>query len=247
MPVETWTDDCRHSAAPVAPMRRCDDLGRQPGPARPCPSMHVLIADDHPLARDGLSRLVRRLDPQARIDEAGDHTAMMSCIDADPPGLVLLDLNMPGMDGLCGLRRLRQAWPALPILVVSGQDDAPTIRAALAAGASGFASKAEPPQRLLHALRLVVDGGVYVPACLLGFFVQATPPGGGVASGLTPRQRDALDLLLLGQPNKLIARGLGVTEGTVKIHVAAILRAFGARNRTEAVLRARELGIGRAA
>ena len=207
--------------------------------------MHVLIADDHPLVRDALSRLVRQLHPQARVEEAGDFQTLVDRIQQELPDLLLLDLNMPGMDCLAGLRRLRQRFPSLSMLVASALDDPVTIRAVLATGASGFVSKADPPQTLLGALRLVACGGVYVPARMLADFRNGAPPVGADPSGLTPRQRDVLDLLLLGQPNKQIARSLGLSEGTVKIHVAAILRALQARNRTEAVLRARELGLGR--
>ena len=209
--------------------------------------MDVLIADDHPLVRDALSRIVRQMAPDSRIDEAGDFRSLVAQIDREAPTLLLLDLNMPGMDGLAGLRRLRERYPSLAIVVASGQDDPVTIRTVLATGASGFISKADPPQTLINALRLVSGGGVYVSARLLGQAHDGATPLGVDPSGLTPRQRDVLDLLLLGHPNKQIARSLGLTEGTVKIHIAAILRALRARNRTEAVLRARELGLGRSA
>ena len=207
--------------------------------------MYVVIADDHPLVRDALARVVRQIEPQARVEEAGDFAALCALIDREPPELLLLDLNMPGMDGLAGLRRLRQRYPSLSTVVASGQDDPVTIRSVLATGASGFISKADPPQTLVNALRLVATGGVYVSARLLDGGLGGAASHPADASGLTPRQRDVLDLLLLGHPNKQIARSLGLTEGTVKIHIAAILRALQARNRTEAVLRARTLGLGR--
>ena len=208
--------------------------------------MHVLIADDHPMVRDALLRIVRQMEPQARVDEAGDFASVCSRLDQQLPDLLLLDLNMPGMDTLAGLRRLRQRYPTLSIVVASGQDDPVTIRNVLATGASGFISKSDPPQTLVNALRLVATGGVYVSARLLGGSGDGAAALPADASGLTPRQRDVLDLLLLGHPNKQIARVLGLTEGTVKIHIAAILRALQARNRTEAVLRARQQGLGRA-
>lgn len=207
--------------------------------------MRFVVADDHPLVRDALTRIVRQLDSQASVDEAGDFHTLVALIERSAPDLLLLDLNMPGMDGLSGLRRLRQRFASLTTVIASGQDDPVTIRAVLATGASGFVSKSDPPQTLISALRLVVNGGVYVSSRLLGDFRNGSPPPSADASGLTPRQLDVLDLLLLGQPNKQIARGLGLTEGTVKIHIAAILRALQARNRTEAVLKARELGLGR--
>lgn len=205
----------------------------------------VVIADDHPMVRDALARVVGQLYAQVRVLEAGDFDALCAHLDGDAPDLVLVDLNMPGMDGLDGLRRLRNAHPALVIVVASGQDDPATIRAALAIGANGFIPKIDPPDLLLQALRVVLAGGVYVPPRTLGVALDGMPTPGPNDSGLTPRQLDVLRLLLKGEPNKVIARQLGLTEGTVKIHIAAILRALQARNRTEAVVRARELGLGR--
>ena len=205
----------------------------------------VVIADDHPMVRDALARVVGQLHADAHVLEAGDFAAVLAHLGAAIPDLVLIDLNMPGMDGLQGLRRLREAFPALAIVVASGQDDPATIRAALSIGASGFIPKIDPPHLLLQALRVVRAGGVYIPARSHGD-VRAIMTGPSPnASGLTPRQLDVLRLLQKGEPNKVIARQLDLTEGTVKIHIAAILRALQARNRTEAVIRARELGLGR--
>ncbi len=204
-------------------------------------TLTVLIADDHPLVRDALARTVRELADDVRTHQADGLDAMLhlaATVDAD---LALVDLNMPGMDGVAGLVRLRQQAPTLAVVVASGQEDAATIRAVLVAGAVGFIPKSERPEVLLSALRLVLAGGTYVPARLL----DAAPPpaAAAAASDLTPRQLDVLRCLMRGEPNKLIARELGLTEGTVKIHIAAILRTLHARNRTEAVVRARELGI----
>jgi DNA-binding NarL/FixJ family response regulator len=205
--------------------------------------MRVLIADDHPLVRDALARTVRELDAAADVQQAGEFDALMQLALAGPADLALLDLNMPGMNGVAGLRRLRDMLPTLPVVVASGQDDATTIRAVLAAGAAGFIPKSERTEVLLNALRLVLGGGVYVPPRSLEEAAVVEPAAQAAAAALTPRQRDVLRALSRGQPNKLIARELGLTEGTVKIHIAAILRALQARNRTEAVVRARELGL----
>ena len=108
-----------------------------------------------------------------------------------------------------------------------------------------FCPKSESQDVLLHALRLVLSGGTYLPTRALGDFRNGLPPQGRPAvSGLTPRQLDVLHLLTRGLPNKTIARQLGLTEGTVKIHTAAILRGLQVRNRTEAVFTARTLGLG---
>lgn len=207
--------------------------------------MKVLIADDHPLVRDALGRAVRELDADVQVCEAGEFGSLLRLATEGGADLALVDLNMPGMDGVKGLQRLREAAPTLPVVVASGQEDAATIRAVLAAGAMGFIPKSERSEVLLGALRLVQAGGTYVPARLLD--PAAAPLREPSSADLTPRQLDVLHCLLRGEPNKLIARELGLTEGTVKIHIAAILRALHARNRTEAVVRARALGIDREA
>jgi len=208
--------------------------------------MIVLIADDHPLVRDALARTVQQLAPEVEVHEAGDLEGLLRLAAQGDADLALVDLNMPGMDGVTGLRRLRSAAPTLAVVVASGQEDPMTIRAVLAAGAVGFIPKSERSEVLLNALRLVQAGGTYVPSRMLDNAARQ-PPADLHSADLTPRQLDVLQCLLRGEPNKQIARQLGLTEGTVKIHIAAILRALHARNRTEAVVRARSLGIDRQA
>jgi DNA-binding NarL/FixJ family response regulator len=187
---------------------------------------------------------VRALDAAVQVFEADGLEPLLALVQAHAADLALVDLNMPGMNGLAGLLRLREAAPTLPVVVASGQEDAATIRAVLAAGAVGFIPKSEKPEVLVQALQLVRAGGTYVPPRLLDAVAAVpSPAAASPTGGLTPRQLDVLKRLLRGEPNKLIARELGLTEGTVKIHIAAILRTLHARNRTEAVVRARSLGI----
>jgi DNA-binding NarL/FixJ family response regulator len=204
--------------------------------------MKVVIADDHPLVRDALARVIRQLELATCVTSVADYDALIGVLAQALPDLLIVDLNMPGMEGLEALRLLRERFPSLLLVVVSGQDDPATIRSALAAGANGFIPKSDPPEVLMQALRLVRAGGAYVPSRAL---VGLDKPGGPPAdvADLTPRQRDVLRLLLHGEPNKVIARQLDLTEGTVKVHIAAILRTLQVRNRTEAVVRARELGF----
>ena len=150
---------------------------------------------------------------------------------------------MPGMQGVQGVRRLQRLAPALKLVVVSGDDDPAVMRAAFAAGAVAFLPKSEPAEVLQQAIRIVLGGGTYMPSQALADLRPGAPAPRPDTAALTPRQLDVLKCLMQGQPNKLIARELGLTEGTVKIHIAAILRALQARNRTEAVVMARNLGL----
>jgi len=192
--------------------------------------MRILVADDHPLVRDALARTVTSLDAVVQVIEAADFDALRSQASEHDLDLALVDLNMPGMRGVNGLRALRREFPTLVLIVASAQDDAATIRMVLATGVSGFIPKTESRDVVL----LTHDGAAAAPA---------HGSNGPAETTLTPRQIDVLGCLLQGRPNKLIARDLGLTEGTVKIHIAAILRALGASNRTEAVVRAREMGL----
>jgi DNA-binding NarL/FixJ family response regulator len=202
--------------------------------------MNVLIVDDHPMVRDALAQTVQALADHVEVCQAADYVGLMGALTRTGFDLALLDLQIPGMDGVAGVQRIRTAAPMLPLVVVSGQEDGDTIRAVLAAGAAGFVPKTSSASVMVGALRLVLAGGVFVPQQLLAAVPAATRSAG---SGLTPRQLDVLHGLLKGLPNKLIARELGLTEGTVKIHIAAILRVLQARNRTDAVLRARAAGL----
>jgi len=164
---------------------------------------------------------------------------------------------MPGAEGYSHIAELRERLPALPIIVLSGVEDPDVMRAAIDLGALGFIPKAYSPDVMLSAVRLVLAGGVFVPQMMLsGMSHQpaGAPPAAADAAGgarstsldqlrglLTERQIDVLRLLSQGKPNKLIARDLGISEGTVKIHLAAIFRALDVRNRTEAVVAARGL------
>lgn len=202
--------------------------------------MRVLIADDHPLVRDALARVLAGVDAELAVIEAGDGHELLARLDEQAFDLALVDLLMPGMDGVAGVRALRQRCPTLPLIVVSGQVEPGMVRAVLEAGATGFVPKTGAADTLLLACRVVRSGGVYVPPhALLALQGGSEPAARTVA--LTPRQRDVLALLMDGEPNKRIAQRLGLTEGTVKLHIAALLRALQARNRTEAVVRARQL------
>lgn len=206
--------------------------------------MKILIADDHPLVRDALSRTVQGLAPGIETCEAADFESVRQLALGRDIDLAIVDLNMPGGSGVQGMATLRREFATLMLVVTSAQDDAATIRQVLACGVSGFIPKTDSCEVVNQALRLVLAGGVYVPPRVLAYDPVATMRGEGMpAAPLTPRQLDVLDRLLRGCSNKVIARELTLSEGTVKIHVAAILQALDANNRTEAVVRAHEIGL----
>lgn len=197
----------------------------------------VLIADDHSLFRTGLKHLVTQLFPNPKIMEATNYDEAMEAIERETQlSLILLDLRMPQMDGFTTLGRLVQAAEGVPIVVLSGSTDTHDMKQCFERGAMGYIPKNEPSKVILRALQLVLSGGIYVPPALLKPTTETENSEENALSKLTDRQRQVLDLLAEGDSNKEIARKLNLAEATVKAHLASILRALNARNRTEAVI-----------
>ena len=221
--------------------------------------MKILIADDHRLVIEAVKAKLSEL-------EAGIDFVLAMSVDellasaSDELDLAVIDLIMPGAEGQAHIDEVRRRLPAVPVIVLSGYEDPAVMRSVLERGVLGFIPKAYSPEVMLSAVRLVLAGGVYVPPMMLSSLppgVVAGIPGVGAADGvqrgsgaataqtlehlrnvLTERQVEVLQLLSQGKPNKLIGRALGISEGTVKIHLAAIFRALNVRNRTEAVVAA---------
>lgn len=209
--------------------------------------MNILLADDHVLFRDGLSLMMGHLGENVSLRVAGNFLDALeqarAVADLD---LALLDLNMPGMAGASSVGRFRELFRDVPVVVISASENVAEIQRVLDAGAAGYITKSSSSRVMLSALRLVLAGGVYVPPVVLNPLAH-----GGVARAsangaddppITGRQMDVLRLLLQGKANKVIARELNLSEGTVKIHLAALFRALNANNRTEAAMAARERG-----
>ncbi|MBP6699836.1 MAG: response regulator transcription factor [Halioglobus sp.] len=204
----------------------------------------VLVADDHPLYRDALRNLVCAAFDDVEVSECEDIASALRCLREGTVDLVLLDLSMPDADGLDGLRRLRDASPATPVIICSAQDDPGLVRESFRLGVSGYLPKSSGTEVTRHALQLVRSGGIYVPSEALietvAKDISGEPGGekGANRSGadLTPRQLAVLALLEKGMSNKAIARELDIGEITVKAHVSAILRKLGVDNRVQAVL-----------
>lgn len=217
--------------------------------------MRILVVDDHQLFRAGLSLLLSRIYDDLAVSEAVDIDSALARIDSEMPfDLVLLDVAMPGMEGMDGLRLVRERIPEIPIVMLSAIEDSEDVFRAIRMGARGYILKSSSEHVLEHAISLAMSGETYIPS---GIFMDS---GGrllaqaGIAeirfdsanplSQLTPRQRDVLACMMEGSPNKEIARGLGLLESTVKAHVKAILRKLGATNRTQASMIASRHGLG---
>ncbi len=209
--------------------------------------MKTLLADDHPLMREGVRQVLSQLEPQAEIIDAHDYPSLFAQtalhLDLD---LALVDLNMPGFVGIQGIAQYRNRFPDIPLVVLSASESPHDIRSALEAGALGYIPKAASTATMLAALRQVLAGDIYVPACLgdANGGLHTVAPSDFEAlqhSGLTARQLEVARLLVQGCTNKAIAGMLSMSEGTVKVHIAAIFRALGVTNRTEAVLEIQRL------
>jgi DNA-binding NarL/FixJ family response regulator len=218
--------------------------------------MKVLLVDDHPLILSALQTMIQELDPDVQVTAVGSAAAARSALVADAEfDLVLLDLQLGDASGFDVLVEMRKAHPALPVVVISASDRASDVIQAIDLGAMGFVPKRASNDTLVEALRLVMAGGIYVPAMHLGSNAKSgharahtlpAIPAAEAATyqvtpsfeelGLTPRQADVLTQLLQGKPNKEIARRLGLSVETVKDHVQAVLRALGVSSRTQAVL-----------
>ncbi len=155
--------------------------------------------------------------------------------------LLLMDLHMPGADGTATVRAIRERVPQLPLAVVSADEDTGTVSELLRMGVCGFIPKSDSASVIVSAVRLILAGGTYVPPRLVdaASAQRLDYVTNGARLGLTARQLDVLRLLGQGLSNKLIARELGITEGTVKVHLLAVFRALNVRNRTAAVIAAR--------
>lgn len=216
------------------------------------PDMRILIADDHRLIVEGVKLKLAELGPGTEFVVAMDVEELRQVIRDEPaPALALLDLTMPGSNGNQHLVETMASLPGVPIMVLSGSEDSNLMRELLSLGVQGFVPKAYSPDVMLSAVRLVLSGGVYVPPMMLMEGATPAPPASRVDATasleerlrklLTERQIDVLRLLSQGKPNKVIARDLGISEGTVKIHLAAIFRALNVRNRVEAVVASRRI------
>ena len=208
--------------------------------------LKILVADDHALIRAGLRAQLRGLADELVFLEAGSWSETRVAAAEPDLDLALVDLRMPGQDGLSALSELLGLHPGLPVLVLSASENLDEMRAALRLGAMGFVSKSEPPAVMVGAVRLVLGGGLYVPPALAGpGFDGRLPPA--PEARLTARQVEVVRLLVEGRTNKEMATALRLSGATIKAHLAAVFRALGVENRTQAAIVAERLGLHRRA
>lgn len=212
-------------------------------------SLKVLVIDDHTLFREGLEGLLRRRDIEVVASVGDGHEGIRLAVELQPD-IILLDMRMPAMDGLSVLAQLKQNQLKMPISMLTTSSDERDLVEALRSGASGYLLKDMEPDSLVVALREIVLGKTVVAPTLapvLAKVVQGDLPPVGQNdtpfSELTPRETEILGLLAEGQSNKVIARNLGISDGTVKLHVKAILRKLKVHSRVEAAVLAVEKGL----
>ena len=214
------------------------------------PAPRVIIADDHALVRGGIAMLMRILDKNCEVIETNNYDRTLAALsehrDID---LLLLDLLMPGLHGIDEIVHICRTWPDVPVVLVTMEENNKVIQAALKAGVSGYIPKSSTPEVTMSAIRLVMSGGIYVPMSAIrsvdpsdkneGFAVDDRRELGAPSAvlgkpGLTKRQCEILELIALGKSNKAISEELGLTPGTVKVHLSRIFKALKVKNRTEA-------------
>lgn len=208
--------------------------------------IRIVVADDHPIVRDGLVAVLSTQPDLAVVGQAADGREAVEQVLALQPDVVLLDLELPGMDGVQALEQLKRLGQPVRAIAFTAFDTDERILSAVRAGARGYLLKGAPREELFTAIRVVNAGGSLlqplVASRLLERFSADQIEGPGSAS-LTPRELEVLDWLAQGSPNKEIAERLRISQRTVKFHVSGIMAKLGATNRTEAAAIARQQGL----
>lgn len=214
--------------------------------------MDIILADDHKLVRDGLTPFLEELDDNVNVIEAaGFEHAMKAAKEALDLKLIILDLGMPGMNGLAGVRQMMESFSNVPVVILSGTHDQTAILKAFNLGIAGFIPKSAGSDVMMSALQLVMAGERYIPSqILVGAAIQdaerpqvktapITPSTHSINAArfdkLSRREQHVLELLAGGMTNKEIARSIDLQEATIKIHVKNIYRKMGVNNRVQAV------------
>ncbi|HEX6957269.1 MAG TPA: response regulator transcription factor [Ferrovibrio sp.] len=208
------------------------------------PALTIIIADDHPLVREALGQALRQAMNGVEVIGAADLDGARQALEArESVDLLILDLDMPGMDGFAGLASVRASHPAVPVAIVSSTRDPAVMRRAIEFGAAAFVPKSAALDTIASALQSVLDGEIWLPPELESSDGTVPDDFARRVSELTPQQLRVLTLLRQGKLNKQIAHELSVGEATVKAHVTAILKKLGVRSRTQAVIAARHFSF----
>ena len=202
----------------------------------------VVVVDDHRLVRAGLRTIIDASHDLRVVGEAADGAEAVTAVEAAAPDVVLMDLSMPGVDGIEAIRRLRAAGLGAPVVVLTSFAEADRVRAAVEAGAVGYLLKDSEPHDVLEAVRAAAAGHAPLdPRVARALLPSASPrPAGPALSG---REREVLAHVARGLANKQIARSLGISERTVKVHLGNVFRQIGVGDRTSAALWARDHGL----
>ncbi len=213
-------------------------------------TIRVVLADDHPMYRYGLTAILEQAEAIEVVASVGDGAALMAAVSEHSPDVVVTDLSMPDLDGVTATTQLLLVQPELPILVITMHEDDEHVFAALRAGARGYLVKGADGEEIVRAVRSVTSGeavyGGSVARRIVAFYSgrQVESPATRAFPGLTPREREVLELLATGCRNHEIARRLGMSEKTVRNHVSQVLTKLQVPDRTAAALKAHESGIG---
>lgn len=207
--------------------------------------MKILIADDHALFRDGLALRLEEIVPDAVILQASGYSQIFKILRTESQiDVLILDVEMQDMPWLESLKQIHAMAPKMKIIVVSASEDSRTIRTILGTGVKGYIPKRSEVKVFNNALKLIIEGGSYVPPNLLENAPLNALSGRNIGlKTLTTRQSQVLDLIAQGKSNKQIAYDMGVSESTVKLHINALLRSLHVSNRTQAVITAQKIGL----
>ena len=205
-------------------------------------SIRIVLVDDHPVVRDGLQAILSLQADLEVVGEAGNGSEALKVIIETQPDVVLLDLELPDLDGVAVLRQLREQHATARVLVFTAFDTDERIVDAIRAGAQGYLLKGAPRNELFQAIRILYAGGSTLEPVVASRLIRQVQAPAPVIT-LTPREREVLALVAQGAANKAIALHLDIAERTVKFHLSSIMRKLQAANRTEAVTLAREQGL----
>lgn len=205
-------------------------------------AIRILLADDHPVVRDGLAAMLATQPDFEVVGEAGNGAEAVTEAARLRPDVVLMDLEMPALDGIEAIRRLREADPSAQVVVLTAFDTDERIVGAIQAGAQGYLLKGAPRAEIFAAIRTVSSGGALIPPVIASKLLRQVRAA-EQPDALTAREREVLALVAAGLANGEIAERLSIRERTAKFHVSSILSKLGAKNRTQAVRLARERGL----